>query len=58
VLAGHTEFVLHTLRVRVYLIEEERKKGRKETLQLKGILTRIWVAVLFSGSGYLMPNIS
>jgi hypothetical protein len=57
VLAGHTEFVLHTLRVRVYLIEEERKKG-KETLQLKGILTRIWVAVLFSGSGYLMPNIS
>jgi hypothetical protein len=47
-LAGHTEFVFHTLRVRVYLIQKEREK-KEETLTLKGIFTRILVAVLFSG---------
>jgi hypothetical protein len=47
VLAGYAELVFHTLRVRVYLIEKEKKKG--ETLKLKSIFTRILVGVLFSG---------
>jgi hypothetical protein len=48
VLAGYAELVFHTLRVRVCLIEKERKRKR-ETLKLKGIFTRTLVAVLFSG---------